>query len=90
MTSRVDRLKNQSDEIISRIEAIKKVNQKLPSSLSELGINSQGEDSDISYERVGSSRYVLWFLIDSEQASTYDSATETWKRKSSKGTPLHD
>lgn len=77
--SRVNKLKNQGNEIIVRIENFRNSNDRVPRSLAEIGIEEKLE-GPIYYEKKGGSQYILWFGMELGESVTYDSNTKQWSR----------
>ncbi len=77
--SREHRLKSEGDKIVARIERFKEERQRLPVSLSEVGIEEK-EEGPIYYDKKSSTRYVVWFGMELGESVTYDSETRKWSR----------
>jgi hypothetical protein len=69
--------KSEGNEIKNKIELFKKANGRLPSSLSEFGIEEK-EEGPIYYEKKDESNYILWFGAKLGESVTYDSRTNKW------------
>ncbi|HFG0566524.1 hypothetical protein [Flavobacterium psychrophilum] len=75
-----NRLTNQGNEIIAKIEKYKEVNQKLPNSLIDIGIPIIDENNPpLYYEKKDSVNYIVWFAKSGEDVKTYYSDTKKWE-----------
>lgn len=77
--SRENQLKSEGDKIVARIERFKAERQRLPVSLSEVGVEEK-EEGTIYYDKKSVTRYVLWFGMELGESVTYDSETRKWSR----------
>jgi hypothetical protein len=71
--------KNEGNKIVAKIELFKKENDRLPLSLSELGIKEK-EEGPIYYEKKSNSNYILWFGAELGESVTYDSSANKWSK----------
>ncbi|HEY9403186.1 MAG TPA: hypothetical protein VIQ24_10865 [Pyrinomonadaceae bacterium] len=72
--SRESRLMREGDKIVARIESFKKEKQRLPESLSEVGVKEK-EEGPIYYAKKSDTRYVLCFGMELGESVIYDSDT---------------
>jgi hypothetical protein len=77
--SREHLLMREGDEIVKGIESFRKENQRLPESLSEIGVEEK-EEGPIYYAKKSDMRYVVWFGMELGESVTYDSETRKWRR----------
>ncbi len=77
--SRKGRLKKEGSEVVAKIERFKKENDRLPLSLSEIGIEER-EEGPIYYQKQNSSKYIIWFVEELGESVTYDSDTKKWNK----------
>src|SRR5579872_968678 len=67
---------NASNAVISKIEEFKRVNGRLPNSLSETGVEQ--DESCPCYCKTSNSSYVVWYGTTLGESHTYDSETKKW------------
>lgn len=79
MSKRARELKTQGDELIARIESFKRRNDRLPRTISELGLEEKLE-GPIYYQQQDSSSYIIWFGMELGESITYDSTTKKWSK----------
>ncbi|MEW6208788.1 MAG: hypothetical protein AB1631_10500 [Acidobacteriota bacterium] len=75
---RDDSLIKAGDEIVSKVENFRKDRGRLPSSLSEIGIEEK-EEGQIHYEKKSETRYLLWFGKELGESVVYDSDKKKWE-----------
>jgi hypothetical protein len=68
----------QGKTVVAKVENYKSKRDKLPNSLSEIGI-TETESGPIYYRKESESKYIVWFGKDLGESMTYDSDTKTWK-----------
>lgn len=68
----------QAKEIVAKVEKFKVEKDRLPNSLSEIGI-IETEAGPIYYKKATESKYIVWFGKDLGESITYDSDTKKWK-----------
>lgn len=66
------------NEIVSKIENFRKEKNRLPNSLTEIGIE-ETESGPVYYRKESESKYILWFGKELGESVTYDSETKQWK-----------
>jgi len=77
--SREGQLMREGDKIVARIESFKKEKQRLPESLSEVGVEER-EEGPTYYAKKSDTRYMLWFGMELGESVIYDSDTGKWRR----------
>ena len=70
-------LKNEANQIIVKLENFKKENNRLPDSLSGIGIEEK-EEGPIYYRKTGDATYKIWFGTSLGESVTYDSEKRKW------------
>lgn len=71
-------LKKQGDLVISKIETFRKDKNKLPETLSEIGLKDT-EDGPIYYKKESDTKYIIWFGTQLGESATYESDTKEWR-----------
>lgn len=66
------------NEIVGRVEKFKSEKDRLPISLSEIGV-AEKESGPIYYEKKSETKYILWFGKELGESSVYDSDVKQWK-----------
>lgn len=77
-TSREENLRNKAKDYIEKIEKFKIENDRLPRSLSEIGIDETLE-GPIFYQKRDSSEYILWYGTILGESETYYSTNKKWE-----------
>jgi hypothetical protein len=77
--SRIAEMKSKGDTVIARIENYRAANDKLPNSLTDLGIEEK-ESGPIYYQKSSEKNYIIWFGMTLGESTTYDSITKTWNK----------
>jgi len=70
--------KAEANRIIVKIDDFKGRNQRLPGSLSEIGI-VENEEGPIYYKKINDTNYEIWFGRELGESTTYRSATHQWE-----------
>jgi hypothetical protein len=65
-------------KIIEKIEKFKTHENRLPKSLTEIGI-ADSEEGPVYYKQIGDSHYQLWYGAALGESVIYDSDRKTWK-----------
>ncbi|WP_375605351.1 hypothetical protein [Flavobacterium davisii] len=75
-----NRLMSQGNEIIEKVEKYRVKYKKLPSSLTDIGIEIIDENNPpLYYEKRDTTNYIVWFAKSSEDVKTYYSDTKKWE-----------
>lgn len=64
--------------VIKKIELFQIKNNKLPSTLSEIGIK-ETEEGPFFYRKISQTEYMIWFGTSLGESKTYNSKTKKWK-----------
>lgn len=75
--SKEEKLTNQGNEIIQKIEKYRVDNGHLPNSLTEIGIKEK-EEGPLYYDKRDSINYTLSFGTSLGESETYHSETKKW------------
>lgn len=68
------------NDIIIKIEIYRKKYNRLPDSLTELGIiENEDTESEFNYNKRDSIKYVLWLGISAEESKFYYSDSKKWE-----------
>ena len=68
------------EEVVRRVENFRTIHQKLPESLTEIGIEVKSEsDPPVYYRKESSDHYIVWYGLSLGESMTYDSATRKWE-----------
>jgi hypothetical protein len=65
------------NEVATKIENFRKERNRLPSSLTEIGIE-ESENGPIFYRKESESKYILWFGKELGESVTYNSDSKQW------------
>ncbi|HLM02737.1 MAG TPA: hypothetical protein VK400_16915 [Pyrinomonadaceae bacterium] len=68
----------QAIAIIEKIEGFKVKENRLPNSLSEIGV-AETEEGPIYYRKISETRYEVWYGTKLGESVTYDSERKTWE-----------
>jgi hypothetical protein len=79
ISNREVRLMNEGKEIIKKIEDYKKKHNKLPGSLSDMGIEEQDGMDVLYYYKRDSINYTVSFPISAEKHKFYYSDSKKWE-----------
>ena len=74
-------IEKDAEIIITKIEAFKKENGRLPETLMEIGKKQEELDGPIYYIKESPTRYELGAALSMERTYNYDSETKKWTRK---------
>lgn len=76
--SRKQKLIEEGNRVVAKIEAFRNQRGKLPDSLQEIGIEEKLE-GPLFYEKTGDNEYRLWFGTELGESVTYNSKTRKWQ-----------
>jgi hypothetical protein len=65
------------NQVINKIEDYRLKNDKLPNSLTDIGIEEK-EKGPIYYRKDSETDYIVWYGLTLGESRTYDSKTKTW------------
>ena len=74
-------IEKDAEIIITKIEAFKKENGRLPETLMEIGKKQEELDGPIIYFKTSPTKYELQALLSMDRSYNYDSETKKWTRK---------
>ena len=66
------------DKLVSKIEKYQSNNNRLPESLSDIGITETLE-GPFFYDKKGNNWFQLWFGLELGESCIYDSKRKTWE-----------
>lgn len=66
-----------ANQIISRVEAFRVSQGRLPETLEEVGVTDP--DLRVFYEKTNNNEYVVWFGTTLGESETYNSRTKKWE-----------
>lgn len=64
-------------DVIKKIEDYRLEKNKLPESLTDIGIEEK-EEGPISYRKDSETEYIVWYGLTLGESRIYDSKTKTW------------
>jgi len=68
----------EGDEIVAKVEQFRVKKDRLPKSLSEIGMN-ETEEGPIYYKQLSETRFQVWYGSSLGESVTYDSDRKTWE-----------
>lgn len=78
---RKNRLINEGNKLIEKIENYKTKYGELPNSLTDIGIEEKEGTDVLYYAKKGSTKYIVWFGMDLSESITYYSDSKKWEDK---------
>lgn len=66
-----------AENVIQKIESFQKQENRLPLSLSEIGIEEK-ESGPIYYLKKNNSEYIVWYGLSTGRSKVYDSKSKNW------------
>lgn len=72
-----DNTEKTGNEVIKKIENYRSKNNRLPESLTNIGIEEK-EEGPIYYRKDSETDYVVWYGLTIGESRIYDSKTKTW------------
>ncbi|WP_413533832.1 hypothetical protein [Empedobacter brevis] len=69
-----------AEELIEKVEFFRKINNRIPDNVSEIGILEE-MDSPAFYQKENDSTYIIWYGLGIGESNVYNSLTKEWKKE---------
>lgn len=69
-----------AEELIKKVESFRKINNRIPENVSEIGILEE-MDSPAFYQKKNDSTYIIWYGLSVGESNVYNSLTKEWKKE---------